>query len=46
VLGFHPSGLPGPKGNIETFVWLTEPSRAGAAADAGQVAAMTHEVRP
>jgi 23S rRNA (cytidine1920-2'-O)/16S rRNA (cytidine1409-2'-O)-methyltransferase len=21
VLGFAPSGLPGPKGNIETFVW-------------------------
>ena len=22
VLGFAPSGLPGPKGNVETFVWL------------------------
>jgi 23S rRNA (cytidine1920-2'-O)/16S rRNA (cytidine1409-2'-O)-methyltransferase len=22
VMGFAPSGLPGPKGNIETFIWL------------------------
>jgi 23S rRNA (cytidine1920-2'-O)/16S rRNA (cytidine1409-2'-O)-methyltransferase len=29
VLGFAPSGLPGPKGNRETFVWLAEGSRAG-----------------
>jgi 23S rRNA (cytidine1920-2'-O)/16S rRNA (cytidine1409-2'-O)-methyltransferase len=29
VLGFVPSGLPGPKGNLETFVWLTEGGRAG-----------------
>jgi 23S rRNA (cytidine1920-2'-O)/16S rRNA (cytidine1409-2'-O)-methyltransferase len=27
VLGFHPSGLPGPKGNRETFIWLCEPDR-------------------
>ena len=30
VLGFAPSGLPGPKGNLETFVWLAEGARAGA----------------
>lgn len=24
VLGFYPSGLPGPKGNLETFVWVSE----------------------
>jgi 23S rRNA (cytidine1920-2'-O)/16S rRNA (cytidine1409-2'-O)-methyltransferase len=24
VLGFHSSGLPGPKGNRETFIWLTD----------------------
>jgi len=35
VLGFAPSGLPGPKGNLETFVWLAEGSRAGALADVG-----------
>lgn len=29
VLGFTPSGLPGPKGNLETFVWLAEGGRAG-----------------
>ncbi|TMK39345.1 MAG: TlyA family RNA methyltransferase [Actinobacteria bacterium] len=30
VLGFVSSGLPGPKGNRETFVWLAEPARPGA----------------
>ena len=30
VMGFASSGLPGPKGNRETFVWLAEPTRAGA----------------
>jgi 23S rRNA (cytidine1920-2'-O)/16S rRNA (cytidine1409-2'-O)-methyltransferase len=29
VLGFASSGLPGPKGNRETFVWLGEPGRPG-----------------
>jgi 23S rRNA (cytidine1920-2'-O)/16S rRNA (cytidine1409-2'-O)-methyltransferase len=29
VLGFAPSGLPGPKGNLETFVWLGSGSRPG-----------------
>jgi 23S rRNA (cytidine1920-2'-O)/16S rRNA (cytidine1409-2'-O)-methyltransferase len=29
VLGFAPSGLPGPAGNRETFVWLGEGGRAG-----------------
>lgn len=27
VLGYASSGLPGPKGNLETFVWLAEGSR-------------------
>jgi 23S rRNA (cytidine1920-2'-O)/16S rRNA (cytidine1409-2'-O)-methyltransferase len=39
VLGFAPSGLPGPKGNRETFAWLAEPGRAGALDDAALVAA-------
>ena len=30
VLGFASSGLPGPKGNRETFAWLAEGGRAGA----------------
>jgi 23S rRNA (cytidine1920-2'-O)/16S rRNA (cytidine1409-2'-O)-methyltransferase len=33
VCGFAPSGLPGPAGNRETFVWLAEGARAGALAD-------------
>jgi 23S rRNA (cytidine1920-2'-O)/16S rRNA (cytidine1409-2'-O)-methyltransferase len=40
VLGYAASGLPGPKGNLETFVWLAERSRQGVAdleAAAGEV---------
>jgi 23S rRNA (cytidine1920-2'-O)/16S rRNA (cytidine1409-2'-O)-methyltransferase len=33
VMGYASSGLPGPKGNRETFVWLAEPGRAGAVSD-------------
>ena len=33
VLGAVSSGLPGPKGNRETFLWLAEAARAGAVAD-------------
>jgi 23S rRNA (cytidine1920-2'-O)/16S rRNA (cytidine1409-2'-O)-methyltransferase len=33
VMGFAPSGLPGPAGNRETFVWLAEPGREGALED-------------
>jgi len=33
VMGFAPSGLPGPAGNLETFVWLAESGREGAVAD-------------
>jgi 23S rRNA (cytidine1920-2'-O)/16S rRNA (cytidine1409-2'-O)-methyltransferase len=29
VIGYASSGLPGPKGNLETFVWLAEGSREG-----------------
>jgi 23S rRNA (cytidine1920-2'-O)/16S rRNA (cytidine1409-2'-O)-methyltransferase len=29
VAGFAASGLPGPKGNLETFVWLADGPRAG-----------------
>jgi 23S rRNA (cytidine1920-2'-O)/16S rRNA (cytidine1409-2'-O)-methyltransferase len=29
VLGYASSGLPGPKGNLETFVWLADGSRPG-----------------
>jgi 23S rRNA (cytidine1920-2'-O)/16S rRNA (cytidine1409-2'-O)-methyltransferase len=43
VLGFASSGLPGPKGNRESFVWLAESSRAGARED---VEAMALEIEP
>jgi 23S rRNA (cytidine1920-2'-O)/16S rRNA (cytidine1409-2'-O)-methyltransferase len=33
VLGFAPSGLPGPAGNRETFVWLGEEGRGSASLD-------------
>ena len=29
VMGFASSGLPGPAGNLETFVWLAEGARGG-----------------
>jgi 23S rRNA (cytidine1920-2'-O)/16S rRNA (cytidine1409-2'-O)-methyltransferase len=33
VLGYASSGLPGPKGNRESFVWLAEADREGSIAD-------------
>ncbi len=33
LLGYAPSGLPGPAGNRETFAWIGEPGREGAVAD-------------
>ena len=42
VLGFASSGLAGPKGNLETFVWLAEAGRAGALDDL-EAAAMAVE---
>lgn len=39
ILGFASSGLPGPKGNRESFVWLAEGGRAGAVGEAGLEAA-------
>lgn len=43
VLGFVSSGLPGPKGNRESFVWLAEAGRAGAVSD---LEATAREVEP
>jgi 23S rRNA (cytidine1920-2'-O)/16S rRNA (cytidine1409-2'-O)-methyltransferase len=45
VLGYYSSGLAGPKGNKETFVWLAESGRAGALDEAG-IATAAHEVEP
>lgn len=46
VLGYHSSGLPGPKGNQETFVWLAEPTREGGAAGTDEIDGMAREVEP
>jgi 23S rRNA (cytidine1920-2'-O)/16S rRNA (cytidine1409-2'-O)-methyltransferase len=46
VLGFYSSGLTGPKGNKETFVWLAEPGRAGGAQNAREIEKMAREVEP
>jgi 23S rRNA (cytidine1920-2'-O)/16S rRNA (cytidine1409-2'-O)-methyltransferase len=43
VLGFASSGLPGPKGNRETFVWLTEAGRPGAVEDLEAAAAAVED---
>jgi 23S rRNA (cytidine1920-2'-O)/16S rRNA (cytidine1409-2'-O)-methyltransferase len=40
VMGYASSGLAGPKGNRETFIWLAEPGRAGAVADVEAAAAV------
>jgi 23S rRNA (cytidine1920-2'-O)/16S rRNA (cytidine1409-2'-O)-methyltransferase len=46
VLGYYSSGLPGPKGNRETFVWLAESGRPGAAGGAEHIECMAREVEP
>lgn len=46
VLGYRSSGLPGPKGNLETFIWLAEPSRAAGARDIDDIERMAREVEP
>lgn len=43
VLGFASSGLPGPKGNRESFVWLAEAGREG---DRDDLEAAAREVEP
>jgi 23S rRNA (cytidine1920-2'-O)/16S rRNA (cytidine1409-2'-O)-methyltransferase len=43
VRGYASSGLPGPKGNLETFVWLAEGSRRDGVEDLERAAA---EVEP
>jgi 23S rRNA (cytidine1920-2'-O)/16S rRNA (cytidine1409-2'-O)-methyltransferase len=46
VLGYHSSGLPGPKGNRETFIHLAEPARDRRARAAHELAAMARAVEP
>jgi 23S rRNA (cytidine1920-2'-O)/16S rRNA (cytidine1409-2'-O)-methyltransferase len=44
VLGYHSSGLPGPKGNRETFMWLSD--RPAAGGGEGTLEEMAREVEP
>jgi 23S rRNA (cytidine1920-2'-O)/16S rRNA (cytidine1409-2'-O)-methyltransferase len=46
VLGFYSSGLPGPKGNRETFIWLAEPGRDGGARSAAEIEQMALREEP
>jgi 23S rRNA (cytidine1920-2'-O)/16S rRNA (cytidine1409-2'-O)-methyltransferase len=46
VLGYHYSGLPGPKGNRETFVHLVEPARGGGATNVEDLQQMARKVEP
>jgi 23S rRNA (cytidine1920-2'-O)/16S rRNA (cytidine1409-2'-O)-methyltransferase len=46
VLGYHSSGLAGPKGNKETFLWLAEPGRAGGAQNTREIEMMARKVEP
>ena len=44
ILGFTSSGLPGPAGNRESFVWIAERGRAGSRSD--DLGPATREVEP
>lgn len=44
ILGFFSSGLPGPKGNRESFIWLAERGRPGAARTQEDVEEMAKQV--
>jgi 23S rRNA (cytidine1920-2'-O)/16S rRNA (cytidine1409-2'-O)-methyltransferase len=47
VLGYHSSGLPGPKGNRETFLHLTDATRAGnVASTTAEIERLAREVEP
>jgi 23S rRNA (cytidine1920-2'-O)/16S rRNA (cytidine1409-2'-O)-methyltransferase len=46
VLAYHSSGLPGPKGNRETFIWLADPARGGSATDGRALERLAREVEP
>lgn len=44
VMGYASSGLPGPKGNRETFLWLAESGRAGAVDELEAAAGMVEPI--
>src|ERR1700733_11227356 len=44
--GFHSSGLPGPKGNRETFLWLVDPEGGRGSCDESLLEQLAREVEP
>jgi 23S rRNA (cytidine1920-2'-O)/16S rRNA (cytidine1409-2'-O)-methyltransferase len=46
AVAYRSSGLPGPKGNRETFLQLAPPDREGAVTDPAQLDALAREVEP
>jgi len=46
VLGYHSSGLPGPKGNRETFIWLADPAGGQGSRNGASLEQMAREVEP
>jgi 23S rRNA (cytidine1920-2'-O)/16S rRNA (cytidine1409-2'-O)-methyltransferase len=46
VLGYRSSGLAGPKGNLETFLWLADPAGARGSREAAALERMAREVEP
>jgi 23S rRNA (cytidine1920-2'-O)/16S rRNA (cytidine1409-2'-O)-methyltransferase len=46
VVGYFSSGLAGPKGNLETFVWLADPAGGRGSRDPEILEAMAREVEP
>jgi 23S rRNA (cytidine1920-2'-O)/16S rRNA (cytidine1409-2'-O)-methyltransferase len=46
VRAYHSSGLPGPKGNRETFIWLAGAGSTGGARGSEELEALAREVEP
>ena len=46
VHGYHSSGLPGPKGNRETFMWLGDPAGGVGDSDPGALDSLARVVEP
>jgi 23S rRNA (cytidine1920-2'-O)/16S rRNA (cytidine1409-2'-O)-methyltransferase len=46
VRGYHSSGLAGPKGNLETFLWLTDPAVGCGSCDPDALESLAREVEP
>jgi 23S rRNA (cytidine1920-2'-O)/16S rRNA (cytidine1409-2'-O)-methyltransferase len=46
VRRYHSSGLPGPKGNLETFIWLAGAAGARGAQSRDELEALAREVEP